>query len=235
MKTMIGRLLIAIVLFAGAAVSWSEAKVARRVADAYERLATLHYDRDDGIGQARSVLDRLPLPMETLGGDIQQHRTTVSYWRGEYGALSAPVAVGDLSAGDPAVMMTRANASYRTTLDRLDDTAILERLDGIVEAYGEALRADPTSFDASYNYEYIVMFRDKLAKLRPRDRPIKGTPKRDPEIESVDLPTGPTLYGRPGGPPPEIPGSEFKTIAPMPYDEREQTEPGKGATPRRRG
>lgn len=235
MRTMIGRLLIAAVLFAVAAASWSEAKVARRVADAYERFATLHYDRDDRIGQVRSALDRLPLPVETLGQEIGRHRTSVSYWRGEYAALAASADANDPTSKDPHVMLTRANAAYKASLDRLDDAAILERLDGIIEAYGEALRADPSSFDASYNYEYLVKFRDKLAKLRPRDRSAKGAPKRDPEIQSVDLPTGPTIYGRPGGPPPEIPGSEFKTIAPMPYDEREQTEPGKGATPRRRG
>ena len=235
MKTLIGRLLIAALLLAGAAASWSEATVARRVAEAYERFATLHYDRDDGIGETASVLDRVPLPIDTLGSDVRRHRTTVSYWRGEYGALSAPADVKDAGAADPTVMLMRANASYRGSLDRLDDPAILERLDGIVEAYAEVLRADPSQADASYNYEYVVKFRDRLAKLRPRDRSTKGAPKRDPEIESVDLPTGPTIYGRPGGPPPEIPGSEFKTIAPMPYDEREQTEPGKGAAPRRRG
>jgi hypothetical protein len=235
MKTMIGRLLMALLLFAAAAVSWSEAQVARRVADAYQRLATLHYDKDDGIGEARSVLDRLPVPLDTMVDDVRRHRTTVSYWRGEYGTLSAPPDANDPSVADPVVMMMRANSAYRASLDRLDDTAILERLDGIVEAYGEVLRADPTIFDASYNYEYVLKFRDRLAKLRPRDRATKGAPKKDPEVESVDLPTGPTIYGRPGGPPPEIPGSEFKTIAPMPYDEREQTDPGKGAVQRRRG
>lgn len=235
MKTMVGRLIMAVVLFAAAAASWSEAKVARRVADAYERFATLHYDRDDGIGETRSVLDRVPLPMETLGSDVRRHRTAVSYWRGEYGTLSAPPDVQDEAAADPAVMLTRANAAYRASLDRLDDPAVMERLDGIVEAYAEVLRAEPSVADASFNYEYVVKFRDRLAKLRPRERSTKGAPKREPEIESVDLPTGPTIYGRPGGPPPEIPGSEFKTIAPMPYDEREQTEPGKGAAPRRRG
>ncbi|MGE3512946.1 MAG: hypothetical protein AB7N65_29135, partial [Vicinamibacterales bacterium] len=102
--------------------------------------------------------------------------------------------------------------------------------------YADVLRADPGRADASFNYEYVARFRDRLAKLRPRDRTPKNLFKADdPVIESVDLPTGPTMYGRPGGPPPEIPGNQFKTIAPMPYDEREETDPGRGATPRRRG
>jgi hypothetical protein len=235
MTTVAGRFIIAVLLFAGGAVCWTEAKVARRVADAYRRFATLHYDTDDRIGDARSVLDRLPLPMETIGAEVQRHRTTVSYWRGEYGVLTAPVDAADASAADPTLMLTRANASFRSSMGRLGDTAILERLDGIINAYADVLRSDPTAVDASFNYEFVVRFRDRLAKMRPRDRVTKGAPKIDDEIPSVDLPTGPTIYGRPGGPPPEIPGNQFKTLAPMPYDEREETDPGRGAAPRRRG
>jgi hypothetical protein len=235
MKTVAGRFIIAVVLFAGGAACWAEAKVARRVADAYRRFATLHYDTDDRIGDARSALDRLPLPIDTLGSEVQRHRTTVSYWRGEYGPLTAPIAPTDPGAADPDLMMTRANASFRTSLGRLGDTAIIERLDGIINAYGDVLRSDPTAADASFNYEFVVKFRDKLAKLRPRDRPSKGAPKNEDEMPSVDLPAGRTIYGRPGGPPPDIPGSQFKTLSPMPYDEREQTDPGRGASPRRRG
>ena len=132
-------------------------------------------------------------------------------------------------------MFTRANASFRTSMGRLGDTAILERLDGIINAYADVLRTDATAADASFNYEYIVRFRDKLAKMRPRDRASKGAPKNEDEMPSIDLPAGPTIYGRPGGPPPEIPGNQFKTLAPMPYDEREETDPGRGAAPRRRG
>jgi hypothetical protein len=235
MKTVAGRFVIAVLLFAAGAVSWAEAKVARRVADAYRRFATLHFDADDRIGDARSVLDRLPLPMETIGTEVQRHRTTVSYWRGEYTALAAPVDASDPSAADPTLMLTRTNASFRTSMGRLADTAILERLDGIINNYADVLRSDPTAVDASFNYEYVVKFRDKLAKMRPRDRAAKGAPKTEDEILSPDLPSGPTIYGRPGGPPPDIPGGQFKTLAPMPYDEREETDPGRGAKPRRRG
>jgi hypothetical protein len=235
MKTVAGRLIIAVLLFAGGAVCWAEAKVARRVADAYRRFATLHYDTDDRIGDARSVLDRLPLPIETIGTEVQRHRTAVAYWRGEYGVLTAPVDAADVSAADPALMLTRTNAAFRSSMGRLADTAILERLDGIINAYADVLRTDPAAADASFNYEYVVKFRDKLAKMRPRDRAAKGAPKLDEEIPSFDLPSGPTIYGKPGGPPPDIPGGQFKTLAPMPYDEREETDPGRGAAPRRRG
>ncbi|MGE3508583.1 MAG: hypothetical protein AB7N65_06825, partial [Vicinamibacterales bacterium] len=238
MKSVIVQFIIAAVLFAAGAATWSEARTARRVADAYQRFATLRYDVDDRIGETASMLDRVPLPLETLGSDVRRHRATVAYWRSEYGSLTSPLETLDQQAvaADPRLMMVRANASYRTSLTRLDDTAILERLDGVINAYADVLRADPGRADASFNYEYVVRFRDRLAKLRPRDRTPKNLFKADdPVIESVDLPTGPTMYGRPGGPPPEIPGNQFKTIAPMPYDERVETDPGRGATPRRRG
>lgn len=239
MKSVIIQLIVAAALFTGGWALWNEARTARRVADAYTRFALLRFDVDDRIGETVSLLDRVPLPIQTLGTDVRRHRTTVSYWRHDYGPLTAPLDAAEQQAVslDPALMLIRANASFRTALTRLDDTAALERLDGIITAYGDVLRADPAQADASYNYEYAVRFRDRLAKLRPRDRTPKNLFKDDGVIpvESADLPTGPTIYGRPGGPPPEIPGNQFKTIAPMPYDEREETDPGRGAQPRRRG
>jgi hypothetical protein len=237
MKSVVVRLLMAAVLFAGAAALWAEARVARRVAEAYRRFATLKYDVDDRIGDPTSALDRVPLPLDTVATNVRRHRATVSYWRSEYGALTAPLEAAEQQAvaADATLMLVRANASFRGSLSRLGDTAIIERLDGVINDYAEVLRADASQVDASYNYEYAVRFRDKVAKLRPRDRPTKGLPPAEPEILSVDLPTGPTIYGRPGGPPPEIPGNQFKTLAPMPYDEREETDPGRGAAPRRRG
>ena len=98
------------------------------------------------------------------------------------------------------------------------------------------LRAAPEMADASFNYEY-ARASAIIAARRPEGQaraPGAAPPRRHP-MPSADLPIGPTLHGRPGGPPPEIPGSDFKTIAPMPYDEREQTDPGEGATPERRG
>jgi len=53
---------------------------------------------------------------------------------------------------------------------------------------------------------------------------------------AIDLPSGPTLHGNPGGPPPEIPMSDFKTVTPMRYDEREeQMDPGRGKEIKRKG
>ena len=68
--------------------------------------------------------------------------------------------------------------------------------------------------------------------------PGRGLPKQGEKTASVsiDLPTGPTVHGRPGGPPEGTEMSDFKTLTPMRYDEREeQMDPGRGKEIRRKG
>ena len=101
-----------------------------------------------------------------------------------------------------------------------------------MQAYADVLRANPDELDAAYNYEYVAGLRDTLAKNKPIPRPAK------PEVADVsaDLPTGPTLHGHPGGPPSDVPLSDFKTVSPMRFDEREeQSQPGRGKAPTRKG
>jgi hypothetical protein len=232
--------LLAIVLFAAAAVSWSEAGVARRVADAHERLATLKYDHNDGIDEGASVWSRVPLPIPSAMDDVPQHRATVAYWRSEYRDLTAasPLSGGNTNraSADPAVMLVAANAAFRASLsDPADRTSTVERLDRTMQAYADVLRRDPDNVDASYNYEYVARFRDTFAKTKGKF--VKPEPRRtDGELDvSVDLPAGPTVHGRPGGPPQDIPMQNFRTITPMRFEEREELEPGRGPRPRRRG
>ena len=74
----------------------------------------------------------------------------------------------------------------------------------------------------------MVKLRDQIAKGPQRGaRDAKKGPVVPPD-ESVDLPTGPTIHGRPGGPPEGESMSDFKTVTPMRYDEREeQMDPGR--------
>jgi hypothetical protein len=138
------------------------------------------------------------------------------------------------TAKDPGVMFIAANAAYRsahpeTTGDR---KAAVEKLDSVMQAYAEVLRADPTMVDASFNYEYVARARDMIAKGVKQPKPEK-----DPtDALATDLPIGSTVHGRHGAPPATVPMDDFKTISPMRFDEREeQAQPGRGATQRRRG
>jgi hypothetical protein len=132
-------------------------------------------------------------------------------------------------------MFVATNTAFRAaTRQTTDRPRTVERLDTVIQAYGEVLRSDPANVDASYNYEYAVRMRDIIA--RGKNTAAKGRKPMDDELgASVDLPPGPTIHGRPGGPPPEIPGDQFRTIAPMPYEEREESDPGRGPSPQRKG
>lgn len=239
MKTAAGRLVLALVLFVGGAACWAEARLTRLVADAHQRFATLHYDGEEALDEAAA--SALPWPFGGLRSDIRRHQTAVTYWRAQHDALIGLPASSDAAGlsgneADPDLMLSAANSAFRSSQRQSGDRAVaVEQLDGVMQAYAEVLRANPESLDASYNYEYVAKFRDTLAAsrgpLRPRDR----KPGDDVASASVDLPPGPTIHGRPGGAPPDLPGADFKTIAPMPYDEREEeVEPGRGPS-RRRG
>lgn len=241
MRTIAGQVILALALFGGGVACWMEARLARRLADAHERLATVHYDTEDGIDETMTVVNRLPWPGGSVGADIDRHRATVSYWRGEYRALMAalPSTGGNASAvtSDPQIMLVAANAAFRASqANTADRPATIERLDGVIQAYADTLRRAPDNVDASYNYEYVSRFRDAFARSKP---PARGAPAGKPAPAfadvSVDLPAGPTIHGAPGGPPPSTSMERFKTITPLRFDEREQGDPGRGAPARRKG
>ena len=231
-------IVLALVLFVVGAACWSEAQVTRRVAEAHRRLATLHYDVEDNIGNAGSLWNRLPWPASSFEDDVRRHRATVSYWLSRYDSLTdLTLATGAQSLTDPRTLFVAANAAWRAVpAPTTDRKATVDRLDGVMQAYADVLRRDPTAADAAFNYEFVSKVRDTLAKAAPAKGPVKGTKVEKPENVSVDLPAGPTVHGRPGGPPEGTDMSDFKTIVPMRYDEREeQMDPGRGQEIKRKG
>jgi hypothetical protein len=236
MKTVAGGIVLAVVLFVGGAFAFREARLAGQIADAHERLATLHYDATDGIDQALTPLSRVAWAGTSLASDVDRHRAVVTYWRRQYEDLKPLAMLGsNQNVKDSAILLTAANAAFRTSHPEAGDRkGAIDRLDSVMQAYADVLRADANAVDAAYNYEYVVRMRDKLAKATgARSKDFK---QPEPETPSVDLPTGPTIHGRPGGPPPGIAMNDFKTISPMRFDEREeQAQPGRGGAQRRRG
>ncbi len=252
LKSVVGRLVLAVAAVAAGIICWNQSRAIDQAALAYERLVTLRTDRDDSLGVAPASTAALPWPLSEVGalssltlepGVERREQAAVTYWRSDYGTLTDPIALAEAAgadaASDPGLMLVAANAAFRQAqASAADRIRTVERLDGVISTYAEVLRAAPEMADASFNYEYAARFRDSIASGRPMSRGARARAAAEamtPPIPSADLPMGPTMHGRPGGPPPEIPGSDFKTIAPMPYDEREQTDPGRGATPRRRG
>jgi hypothetical protein len=232
MKTVITRLIIAAVLAVGAWLSWSEAKLTARVADAKERLATLDLQVDAGLDAETTLSDYLPIDAQLLSAEIRRTRTTVEYWLGRYGEV-AEEANGDL---DAEVLLAAANAAFRShEREGGAGPAQVLRLDSVLQAYVAVLKAAPKHMDAAYNYEYVSRVRDQMA--RSGGKPVKdmqraaAAPRRP-----GNLPAGPTVHGRPGGPPPDMKAEEMEVIAPMNYGDREaQPEATPGVRRERKG
>jgi hypothetical protein len=234
MKGVTSLLLLAVLFFAGAFVASRVANETRQLAAAHERLAVLQYDTTEAIDDVSTPDGTSRWRLRALDGDTRRHRAAVTYWLGRYAALT-PLVDGSAAQidKDPAVMFVAANAAFRSTkLDGGERKATVERLDSVIQAYAEVLRADPTNADAAFNYEYVAKQRDMIAKGTPRLKPEK-----DPTDKlAMDLPPGATVHGRHGAPPVTMSMEDFKTISPMRFDEREdQAQPGRGAVQKRRG
>ncbi len=240
MRAAIGGLLIALLLFAGAWTCWSQAQLAERVATAHQRLAVLQFADDEGIDDAMTIFTRVPLPGGSLTSDVRSERATRAYWRSEYQQLmnASPQSGGNANetSSDPDVMFVAANAAFRASMkDPSDRAATVDRLDRVIQAYADVLRVKPANADASFNYEYVTRFRDAFAKTKGKVKPQDLLKPNGDLDASVDLPLGPTIHGRPGGPPQDLPMQQFRTVTPMRFEEREELEPGRGPKPKRRG
>ncbi|HYM25924.1 MAG TPA: hypothetical protein VEU08_22060 [Vicinamibacterales bacterium] len=253
MKSVIGPLVLAIVLALAGAMFWIGGGTERRLADIHAQLATLQYssvtadseDAEQHLGLAR----RLPQVGAAAASDLRDVRATADYWRGGYSAIapqakpaSAPGVGTDGGAAetDPHVMLVAANAAFRESQMEADRAPALRKVDAVIKNYADVLRGNPGGMDAAYNYEYAIRLRDTMNKAKPvpKGAALKNAaaaPSATPPAAG-ELPTGPTLHGRPGGPPPAQDMSQFKIVIPKRGDERkENPEAGKGGTKVRRG
>lgn len=238
MKTIAAGLILAVVLFAAGTVSLAESRHAQRLADAHRRLVTLQYTDEGDLASDATLVSRLPQPIGLSADTESRHSAMVSYWLARYTSLTD---MADISNGptptDPEVLLLAANAAFRTSAPQSKDMkGAVSRLDAVVQAYADVLRKAPDMTDAAFNYEYVVKLRDQVAKGPQKNaRDAKKGPEPPPDV-SVDLPAGPTIHGRPGGPPEGESMGDFKTVTPMRYDEREeQMDPGKGQKLQRKG
>ncbi len=242
MKTTIGRVSIALVLAVAAWACWREARLVARVADAKDRLATLRLSVDESLEPKATLSDYVPGMGRSLSSDIEQHQASVKYWLSRYADVM-DVGQDDV---DPAVLLLAANAAFRTSQRSggIGPVAVQE-LDGVLQGYAAVLKAawpplkgrPTTHVDAAYNFEFVSRVRDLVASTPP-PKPGKGVVPRvvPPTVPAErDLPLGPTVHGRPGGPPPDVKAEDFEILAPMEYGDREaqpEATPG-GKLPRK--
>jgi hypothetical protein len=242
MKTTVIRLFIAAAFGAAAWLSWSESRLAMRVAEAKQDIATLNHDNVDRLTMTRTISDYLPGDRRRLSDEIGIAKATVAYWLGRYDAVAADTQSG---GADAEILLAAANASFREVQRNPGaGPEAVQKLDGVLQAYASAMKASaepqaPTAValakEAAYNYEFVARVRDQVARAGNKAAKIGPITPAAP-VMGGDLPLGPTVHGAPGAPPPDAKMEELKTIAPMEYGDREaQPEATPGGKKDRKG
>jgi hypothetical protein len=239
MKSVVAPLVVAVVLALAGTGFWLAGQTETRLADAHKRLATLQYSEaaaaSDEVEQSIGLERRLPVVGPQTDLEVRDLRAEARYWRTDYAALAPQRdAAGSLTETNPALQLVSANAAFRTTQQADNRLDAVRRLDTVVKTYADVLRNGGGQVDAAYNYELAVRARDALAK--PRAAAPKAAPKPQATVGEADLPEGPTLHGKPGGPPPAVNMNQFKIVIPKRGEERNDApDAGKGGTKIRKG
>src|SRR5258708_14384869 len=253
MKSVVAPLVLAIMLAAVGGAFWLAGQTERRLADIHSQLATLQYSSvtadSEEAEQAVGLAKRMPQVGAAATTDLRDVRATADYWRGGYTSITPQVrgagapgmnndATGTVTESDPQLLLLAANSAFRGSQAEADRAAALRRVDAVVKNYADVLRSSPANMEAAYNYEYAIRVRDVMNKTKPGGATKAGAAAHAAALpaQTGDLPSGPTLHGRPGGPPPASDMSQFKIVIPKRGDERkENPEAGKGGTKVRRG
>ena len=231
MRSVIGPLVLAIVLAVAGGASQAVGTTETRLVDAHKQLATLQYadaaataDESEQIGVASmakpdmlGIGRRIAALDPVKATDARDLHSTADYWRSSYAAIVPQKdAAGLVVETDTAILALAANASFRASQAATDRGESLRKLDAAVKNYAELLKSNAGAADTAYNYEFAIRMREALAKARPPAAPKVVTKK----AEGGDLPAGPTLHGRPGGPPPSTDMNQFRIVIPKRGEER---------------
>jgi hypothetical protein len=252
MKSPLGPLAAAVVLALLGAGFWIAGQTENRLADVHKQLAMLHYadaaDEGGSVEESLGFERRVPMVGRAVEADARDVRASAGYWQSDYAAVAPRKdANGVVTETDPGILLLSANAGFRASQATPDRLNTVRKLDDVVRSYAEVLKAqgkecdtdlrvcEARSIDAAFNYEYAIRSREALAKNRP-----PAAPKKDARIAAKpaddDLPAGPTIHGRPGGPPPATDMNQFKIVIPKRGEERKDApDAGKGGQKIRKG
>jgi hypothetical protein len=251
MKSALGPFVIAIVLTLAGGALWMAGHTETQLADVHKQMATLQYaDAQSGGGSVEASMGlerRVPVLGKAVENDARDLRASAGYWRADYAAIAPKHdANGVITETDPGILLLTANAAFRASQAAGDRLDTIRRLDGVVKGYAEVLKAQSAAcngdkaceargVDAAFNYEYAIRLRDNLAKAK--NAPLAKTPaKTAAKADETDLPSGPTLHGRPGAPPAAVDMNQFKIVIPKRGEERKDApDAGKGGQKIRKG
>ncbi|HKB11299.1 MAG TPA: hypothetical protein VKD69_11605 [Vicinamibacterales bacterium] len=252
MKSALGPFVAAVLLALAGAVFWIAGQTENRLADVHKQLAMLRYaDAADEGGTVEESLGferRVPVVGHAVEADARDVRASAGYWQSDYSAVAPRKdANGVVTETDPGILLLAANAAFRGSQATPDRLNTVRKLDDVVRSYAEVLKAqgkecdvdlrtcEARAIDAAFNYEYAIRTREALARNR-----APASPKKDVRVAAKatedDLPSGPTIHGRPGGPPPATDMNQFKIVIPKRGEERKDApDAGKGGQKIRKG
>ncbi|MGH9199705.1 MAG: hypothetical protein ACRD2A_00525 [Vicinamibacterales bacterium] len=233
MKIFAIRAALALVFATGGWLCWREAGLVDDTADARMRLALLRDDAADATVPRWNFSDVVLNDAVPMAAHATRGVATANYWRGRY-ADAMDIGRQEI---DPGLLLIAANAAFRASQRESSvGQPAVQRLDGVLQAYASVLKAAPRQTDAAYNYEYVARVRDALAQAPLTRTKAEAAAAPTPRSTASDLPTGLTLHGQPGAPPPEVRAEDFQIIAPMEFGDREaQPEPTPGGKLPRKG
>jgi hypothetical protein len=257
MKPVVGPLVAAIVLALIGVAFWTVGQTDRRIADVHAQLATLQYTAaatsGEDVDQLLTFERRVPVVGPAASTDLRDTRASAAYWRSDYPAIAPNKDSNGLVAEtDPAILFLAANAAFRASQTTTDRNETVRRLDSVVKSYGDVLKTqaagcgtgsgqtacEARAMDAAYNYEFVVKTREMIARPRP-GMSMRNAPHALPkpvDESTADLPSGATLHGTPGGPPPAVDMNQFKIVIPKRGEERKDApDAGKGGAKIRKG
>jgi hypothetical protein len=216
MKSVALRAAVAVALLVAGAALRTEARLTRQVAALGGTFVTLQPPVEDAIDEDPSMLSRLLWRSGRLRDEAGRLRVRMGYWRAlpfDPTASIVPATADETTASpttgtgsadaDPEVLLAAANTAFRVAQRLAGDRAVVvERLDKVLQAYAEVMRADAANANAAYNYELTARYRDAIASGN-------GTVRRPAAFAAESatpgsLPSGPTIHGLPGANQPEV-------------------------------
>lgn len=146
-----------------------------------------------------SYFGRIPWIFSDARAEILVNRAAIRYWQGDYAGLLAdyPTLQSSMSNDDARLALVFAGSVYRVGQHSdVTNSEMLNSLDQAIGVYAQVLEGEHQSYDAAFNYEYLIRLREALsggAEWVPRglENPLGeegGNPmNEETEIDDVQI------------------------------------------------
>jgi hypothetical protein len=113
-----------------------------------------------------SYFGRIPWIFSDARAEILVNRAAIRYWQGDYAGLLAdyPTLQSSMSNDDARLGLVFAGSVYRVGQHSdVTNSEMLNSLDQAIGVYAQVLEGEHQSYDAAFNYEYLIRLREALS------------------------------------------------------------------------